>query len=274
MRADGRPVVPGAATRLRDEGARVTEGCVGDPCFVETLDADPILSRLREEQRRLASTVSEEDESAMPDTLGGVDVSYDGDRAFAAAVVVDARSLETVEISTVETDVDFPYIPTYLAFREYPAVQAAVNGLAEKPEVLFVDGHGRLHPALFGFACFTGVKLDLPTIGIAKHPLAGRPEPKADRIAGAVPIEIDGAVRGYAWVAPGASRPFYVSLGNRVSSSTALDLAQRATRRKYPEPLLLADRLSKEKKERKNKEGSASGQTARPRPPAQGRSGV
>ncbi len=273
VRADGRSVIPGVATRLQQEGVPLTGGRVLRPRSVVPIVADPVLSRLRDEQRRLASRVSEDDETATPDTVGGVDVSYDGDRAFAVAVVLESRSLETVEVSAVETEVDFPYIPTYLAFREFPPVRTALEGLHRKPEVLFVDGHGRLHPALFGFACFTGVQLGLPTIGIAKHPLAGRPVPSAGRISDAVPIELDGVVRGYAWAPPGASRPFYVSVGNRISLAAALTMAQRATRRKYPEPLLVADRLSKEMKVEKNAKGSASGQTAK-RPPAQGRPGV
>ncbi len=273
VRADGRSVIPGAARRLEREGVQWTEGRVAHPRSVGPVVADPILSRLRDEQRRLASRVSEEDEMTMPSTLGGVDVSYDGDRAFAVAVVLESRSLEAVEVSAVETEADFPYISTYLAFREFPPVRAALGGLHTKPEVLFVDGHGRLHPALFGFACFTGVQLGLPTIGIAKHPLVGRPVPSAGRVADAVPIEVEGVIRGFAWAPPGASRPFYVSVGNRISLAAALTMAQRATRRKYPEPLLVADRLSKEMKVGNYAKGSASGQTAK-RPPAQGRPGV
>ncbi len=201
-------------------------------------------------------------------------MAYDGDRAFAAAALLDADTLDVLHVSTAETVADFPYIPTYLAFREFPPIQAAIEGLPTQPDVVFIDGHGRLHPALFGFACFAGVQLDLPTIGIAKHPLAGRAIPAASRVAGAVPIELEGTVRGYAWAPPGAARPFYVSVGNRISLPTALATAQRTTRRKYPEPLLVADRISKEKKGEKNTEEGASGPTARPQPPAQGRRGV
>ncbi len=189
------------------------------------------------------------------------------------AVSLDVRTLETVEACEREVDVDFPYIPTYLAFRELPAIRAALEGLRRKPDLLFVDGHGRLHPAHFGFACLAGVELDIPTIGIAKHPLAGRPVPSRVSVPGATAIELDGAVRGYAWVPPGASRPFYVSVGHRISLPTALATAQRATRRRYPEPLLVADRLSKEGRE-KNRERSASGQHAVERPPAHTREGV
>src|SRR5207253_5317343 len=77
----------------------------------------------------------------------------------------------------------FPYttlfrsIPTYLAYREFPGIGAAVRRLSTRPDLLMIDGHGRLHPALFGVACDVGVRLDLPTIGVAKHPLAGRVQP-------------------------------------------------------------------------------------------------
>ncbi len=274
VRADGRPVVPGAAEALGAEGFPLLRGRAAQSSFVESVIATPILETLRAEQRELAAKVSEDDEATRPRSYGGVDVAYAGDRAFAIAVRLDPESLEPIEISEREVEVDFPYIPTYLAFREFPAVRAAIEGLRERPDLLFVDGHGRLHPALFGFACFAGVRLDIPTIGIAKHPLAGRPNPSARRVLEAVPIEMDGAVRGYAWTPPGAARPFYVSVGHRISLRSALARAQRATRQRYPEPLLLADRLSKERKGKKNAERSASGPAAQRRSPAQSREGV
>ncbi len=262
VRADGRPVIADGETARSADGVPTIKGRVAERHFTDTVGATPILASLREEQRGLAAMVSEEDEIAPPRTFGGVDVAYAGDRAFAAAVVLDAETLETQEAHACELDVDFPYIPTFLAFREFPAVHAALDGLRAKPDVLFVDGHGRLHPALFGFACFAGVRLDIPTIGIAKHPLAGRAVPAAGRVGRAAPIELDGRIRGYAWAPPGGARPFYVSVGHRISLPTALATAQRATRRKYPEPLLVADRLSKERKVKKNLERSASGWTA------------
>lgn len=274
VRADGRPLIRGSAERLDLEGVKMHGGQVPVESFVDAVPASLFLEGLRAQQTALASRVIEADERTAPEILGGLDVAYRGDRAFAVAVTLDPKTLEIGEVSECETEVDFPYIPTYLAFREFPAVKIALDGLEEKPDLLFVDGHGRLHPALFGFACFAGVQLDLPTIGIAKHPLAGRAVPAGTRLAGAVPIEIEGVVRGYAWAPPGSSRPFYVSVGHRIALATALAMTQRATKRKYPEPLVVADRISKEKKEEKNKEEGASGPTARPRPPAQGRRGV
>ena len=259
VRADGRPVAPRAAERLAQEGMRLRRGRVSETRFLASLSATPLLEELRATQLRLAAEVTERDENREPQTFGGVDVAYAGDRAFAVAVRLDARTLETIEVCERTVDVDFPYVPTYLSFREYPPVRAALDGLHERPDLLFVDGHGRLHPALFGFACYAGVQIDRPTIGIAKHPLSGRLAPAMPRALGAIPLEMDGVVRGYAWTPPRASRAFYVSVGHRISLENALRMAQRATRTKYPEPLLVADRLTKERRDKKNVERSASG---------------
>jgi deoxyribonuclease V len=242
--------------------------------LTDHLHAMPILVELRSEQERLAQRVREEDDFGDLRTLGGADVAYIGNQAFAAAVALDAESLQILDVVERELEVEFPYIPSYLAFREFPAIQAVVNGLRRRPDVLFIDGHGRLHPVLFGFACYAGVSLDTPTIGIAKHALVGSPVASQRMKNGAVPIKFGGRVQGFAWIPPRASRAFYVSVGNRITLETALGIAQGATRDRYPEPLRIADHMSKEGKRKKNEERNASGLTATRRPPAQGLQGI
>ncbi len=273
VRADGRPVLAEAVSLLGEEGSVDSQGRATSDRFVDVLPEVPLLAELRAEQMRLASRVVEEDRSGRIDTWGGVDVSYAGDRAFAVAVTLNAETGEVVETAAREIDVDFPYIPTYLAFREFPPIREALEVLSRLPDLLFVDGHGRLHPVLFGFACYVGVRLDLRTVGVAKHPLAGLPEIKEKTAGGVTPMRLEGRIRGYAWTPPKASRPIYVSVGNHVSLERALAEAQRATKERYPEALRVADRLSKEER-KKNVERSASDRAANPRLPAQGHSGV
>ncbi len=273
VRADGRPVLPEYAPRLREELVVGSSGRVSSARILGALPEVPVLRELREEQRQLARHVVEEDRIGRVERFGGADVSYIGDRAFAVAVTVDAETLEPMEIAIRQTTVDFPYIPTYLAFRELPAIRPAIEALKLEPDVLFVDGHGRLHPRRFGFACYAGVSLDLPTVGIAKHRLVGHPMPPNPAAKDAAPIRLDGSVEGYAWRPAGSSRPIYISVGHRVSLKTALALTRRATRRRYPEPLRIADRISKEER-KKNAERSASERTAEARPPAQGPPGI
>ncbi|MBN1441206.1 MAG: endonuclease V, partial [Planctomycetes bacterium] len=85
--------------------------------------------------------------------IAGVDMSVAGDRCRAAVVVLDARTLEVLETRTADQDVTMPYIPGYLTFRELPAIRAAFRALSEPPDLVIVDGMGRIHPRRCGIAC-------------------------------------------------------------------------------------------------------------------------
>lgn len=272
VRADGQPVLEEASRDLREEGDTDRSGRILPSRFIEELPEVPLLTDLRAEQVRLSSNLVEEDDRGSVDSYGGVDVSYSGNEGYAVAVTLDARTLELQESVVRQVRVDFPYIPTYLAFREFPPVREAVESLGRVPDLLFVDGHGRLHPALFGFACYVGVRLGLRTIGVAKHALAGSPVGSRAEEGGAIPIRLEGRIRGYAWTPPSSARSIYVSVGNRISLERALDTTRRATKERYPEPLRIADRLSKGER-KKNEEQRASERTASRRLPAHGHRG-
>lgn len=104
--------------------------------------------------------------------IAGVDVAYDDERDLvaAAAVVLDAATLEVVEEATSVGRVSFPYVPGLLAFRELPTVLAALESLTVTPGLVVCDGYGLAHPRRFGLACHLGVVTGLPAIGVAKNP--------------------------------------------------------------------------------------------------------
>lgn len=248
VRADGSPILTSSRGCLAREGLRIVRGSVDPARILGALQGTGFLGRLRGNQRRLAAKVLERDDAGPIETVAGVDASYRGDEMWAAAVSIRIADLRCVEIAVLRRPVEFPYIPTYLAYRELPAIEAVVRRLSSSPDVLMVDGHGRLHPSLFGVACHAGVVLDMPTIGIAKHALAGRMRAKSRRDRETIPLWIDDIVRGEAWVPPGRSRPIYVSIGHRISLRSAVDITRRTTRRGYPEALRIADRASREMK--------------------------
>lgn len=172
----------------------------------------------------------------------GVDVSFKGDIAVGAAVVVEYPSLRLVEEKTVLTRAVFPYVPTLLAFREAGPALMALKKLSTDYQVLFVDGNGRLHPYKAGFACQLGLAVNKPTIGVAKSLLVG----EARWLDDVAEILVGGEVLGYA-VKLG-SRTVYVSVGHKVSLTTALRLTRAFTRpgAKLPEPLLQAHKVGAE----------------------------
>ncbi len=251
VRADGRPVLASASRELAHEGTRPFRGRVSANRIWDLLEPTGFLTALREEQQQLSDRVIEQDSEMQVERIAGVDAGYDGNIMHIVAVSLDAKDLGLVEITAVKRQAEFPYIPTYLAYREFPGIEAAVRRLKQRPDVLLVDGHGRLHPAFFGVACYVGVRLDLSTIGVAKHPLVGRVRPGTRSHSGASPIEFRGQVRGYAWTPPGRARPIYVSIGHRISIERALEVVRGSTLRGYPEPLRLADRIGRAMKRNK-----------------------
>src|SRR5215210_8935299 len=120
--------------------------------------------------------------SLVPDigdvrVVAGIDMSAK-DVARAAIVLLSYPELEVLEIARAEKLLVFPYVPGLLSFREGPAILAAFEKLTRWPDLAFFDGQGIAHPRKIGIASHMGVLLDLPSIGVAKSPLAvSGPEP-------------------------------------------------------------------------------------------------
>ena len=210
------------------------------------------LAKLRREQARLAAKVSRRNGFRTVRTVAGVDLAYEDGQGFVALVVLRVSDLAVVEEVLVSRKVDFPYIPTYLAYRELPLVEAAFRRLGEPPTVLLIDGHGQLHPRRCGIACMAGVKLGVPTIGVAKSPLVGTPD-RRPKTGEAVPVRCEGEILGYALRPTASIRPLYVSTGHQVSPRSAVRVVHGLCLRRIPEPLRLADARAAQWKEDKEK---------------------
>lgn len=193
-------------------------------------------------QRELARRVVAEGPPGPVRTVAGVDVSnFPRDptgRVFAAVVLLDAESLKPIAQSTAMRVAPIPYVPGFLGFREVPALVAAFDGLPERPDLVLVDGHGVSHPRGLGIAAHLGVLLGLPSIGVAKSILVGRPAATLPLAKGAtVPLEWQGRAIGTVLRSKDKVAPLYVSVGHKVSPEAAPDLALRCcTKYRLPEP--------------------------------------
>lgn len=110
-------------------------------------------------------------------TIAGVDCAFvDKDTIIAAAVLLDARTLEIITRSDTTRACTFPYVPGLLSFREAPAILDVLGNLAEAsaaPDLLMIDGQGLAHPRGLGIASHVALLSGLPTIGVAKSRLCG-----------------------------------------------------------------------------------------------------
>ncbi len=175
-------------------------------------------------------------------TMLGVDVAYSRDgHAFASAIAVDALTLKITETRFDRSEVTFPYIPTYLAFREMPAIEAVLEGMDLEDTLLMVDGQGILHPRGFGIACHVGVSLGIPTIGVAKRLLTGSYDRAALRREGLAAVLVEGEHRGWVIAPEGKKRKAaFVSPGHMVSVDDSLKLAKGSMGKRQPRPLEMA----------------------------------
>lgn len=205
------------------------------------------LAVLLEEQTELASrVVLADDLPGKIETVAGFDASYDRDgRGYGALTVLAAGSLERLELHHTEMDVELPYIPGLLAYRELPLIEALWPQLERAPDVLLVDGGGSIHPRRLGSASHMGLLLEVPSVGVTKNLLLGEVDGVLEAEGDHAPILDGDELLGYALLSsPRASKPIYVSPGHRVDHETALDLVRRMLtgQHKLPEPIWLADK--------------------------------
>ncbi|MEV0844657.1 endonuclease V [Streptomyces sp. NPDC049954] len=193
------------------------------------------------------------DEAGPPPGRGhvtGVDVAYDDarDLVAAAAVVLDASSLAVVDTATAVDRVSFPYVPGLLAFREVPAVRAALDRLSADPGLVVCDGYGLAHPRRFGLASHLGVLTGLATIGVAKNPFTFTYEaPGEERGAASALRDEAGEEVGRALRTRTGVKPVYVSVGHRTSLDTACAHTLALTPRyRLPETTRRADALCRQ----------------------------
>ncbi len=189
-------------------------------------------------------------EDSLPDklkTVAGVDQSFPGkDRVRSCIVVLGFPGLNEIERVFSEIEVDFPYIPGLLAFREGPSIIKAYSKLENKPDVLLVDGHGMAHPRKMGVASHVGVLLDTPTVGVAKSRLVGdfrAPE----RVGEYTPLIYQNETVGAVFKSRKGCNPIFISPGNRISLESSIEVVRRCLRgHKLPEPVRLAHKFVSE----------------------------
>ncbi len=177
------------------------------------------LKKIAEVQKELGRKIIEKPlDISKVKSIAAVDVSYKENRARGAFVLCSFPSCEVLKTKVAETEVSFPYIPTYFFLRETRPILMVLKG--EEFDVLLVEGHGRAHPRGYGLASHIGLLINKPTIGVAKRPLRGTKD----------------------FVKVGKA---YVSVGNLIDLDSAKKIVEIINENDYPKPLRIADKLSK-----------------------------
>ncbi len=180
--------------------------------------------------------------------VAGCDVSYNRTKNEMTAVValVEYPSLKLVEVSHHTTAVEFPYIPTFLSFRELPSLVEAFRKLSTKPDLVVVDGQGIAHPRGLGLAAHFGVTVEMPTIGCAKSHLFGKYEMPGLKRGGWTPLWAGDKMIGAVVRTRDRVKPVFISPGHLIDVESSVEWILKLTKGyKLPEPIRFADSISR-----------------------------
>jgi deoxyribonuclease V len=207
-------------------------------------------------QRKLARRVDERDPwPGVPDghpAIAGVFVTLPNNRtkghprdiAWAAAVVMQDH--EVIETATATRKLVRPYQVGYLSLTVGPLLEDVVAALAQRPDLIVINGAGRDHMRGAGLAIQLGAAIDVPTVGVTEHPEIGEaPEPDTHR-GDWTPVRVDNRLVGFRVRTISKANPVMAHAAWLTTPETARDTVLRTTgRQRMPEPLQRARDLSR-----------------------------
>lgn len=183
--------------------------------------------------------------------IAGVDVAFPnkGKTTRAAVVLMAFPELTIVEYHSIELATELPYIPGALSYREGNALLTVLSMLSMMPDVVMFDGQGVLHPLKLGIASHIGVLLDRATMGVGKSLLCGKHEPLALEQGSYADINLHDDNVGVVYRSRSKVKPIYISPGHLITKQQAVELAVLCLNGyRLPEPVRLADKLSKQER--------------------------
>ena len=198
-----------------------------------------LTQKIAEIQNKLSKEIIKEDNFQRIENVCGVDISFEKDNiATAAAVVIDYNTLKVLEEKTLKVEIQFPYLSGFLGFREVDGTTSVIKKLKNEYDVLMVNGHGIMHPRSFGLASHVGLLMDTPTIGVAKKLPPGKYKFK---IVNGIKYILSGNRTVGAYI-----KGKYISIGHKISLTTAINVILKTSLFKMPEPVRKAHILATE----------------------------
>ncbi len=197
-------------------------------------------------QNKLRGLVKVENLKSKINYIAGADISFDkgSNVVYAGIVVLKFQELEEIEHSLVITEVNFPYIPGLLSFRESPALIKAWEKIEVVPDVVVIDGQGIAHPRRFGIASHFGVLIDRPTIGCAKSLLVGRYDEPSEKAGSYSYLYDSGEIVGVALRTRDNVQPVFVSVGHKITLEESIEIILQTVKGfRIPEPTRRAHNL-------------------------------
>jgi len=198
------------------------------------------IESLKKEQIKLSKEITTKDSQdfSVATRFAAIETLLVKNSILSGAIICD-KDFNIIEQQYCSDKIKFPYLHEFRSYRELPAMIEAFGKLAEKPDVVFVHGHGLTHPRL-GLASHFSLVAGVPTIGVADSLFEG------DKLEGE-DIKRDGKIIGRVLQTKEKANPLYVSVGSGISLDSAIKFAKQLINppHKLPEPIHLAHKYIK-----------------------------
>jgi deoxyribonuclease V len=208
--------------------------------FFNDFKTDYPLKKLRKIQIDLSEIVDLKDSLNKNEIIAGFDVAYqknDFDDCCAACVVMENGTKKVIEEKIIHEKIFFPYIPTFLTFREAEFFNLLYDKLENKPDVILIDGNGILHPFGLGIASYIGIKKNIPSIGVAKRMLCGNLKDNK--------VLLDDRLIGISYYSSKSIKnPIFISPGHKISFNSSVKIIDKNCYYRIPEPIRNAHNLA------------------------------
>ncbi len=206
------------------------------------------IDKLKAIQINCAKKVIKRDEFEKVRYIGGMDITFEKidktpTKAWASLVVVDMYTLKPVYKLVIDGEVTFPYVPTFLAFRELPMLKELHNRAETKPDIYFIDGQGIAHPRGCGIASHFGIETNTVSVGVAKTKLFGYYKEPPNEKGSFTYLKYKDHILGAVVRTKEKTAPIFVSVGHKISLKTAIDFVLKTSIYRIPEPTRLAHNL-------------------------------
>ena len=198
--------------------------------------------KLEKEQIALARDIVIENkfDIELIEKLGAVINIFIRNKILSCFIVCD-KNFEVIDKTYIFEKVRFPYFPGFRNYRELPSIMKAFEKLKEKPDVIFIEGQGIIHPRL-GLASHFGLSTGIPTIGVSNSLVDCETKGNdGDEI-----IKNKEKV-GKVLIGKEGSKPLYISPGNNISIDSSYKISKEIINppHKRPEPLHIASKYAK-----------------------------
>lgn len=210
------------------------------------------LNILRNFQKEIAKKVILDDRFRTPiSRVAGIDLAFKGDQAVTACAVMAFPSLKHIFHKKIMSKLEFPYITTFLSFREGPPIVEIIGSLDVKPDVFLINAQGIAHTLFCGCASHVGVQTQCPTIGVAQTNLCGEYNNEPRSTGEYVPMYYQARNVGWVFKSKQECRPIFISPGHLVSLESSIEIVRRCMGKyKLPLPLHYAHKFAIEEKGR------------------------